>query len=40
MFKSVMVSVSICDSLGLFQSAIVFTKYEFLNWSVRAVGPM
>ena len=36
--KSVMVSAWICDSFSWFQSAIVFTKHEFLNCSVWAVG--
>ena len=33
-----MVSVWTCDSFSWFQSAIVFTKNEFLNCSVWAVG--
>ena len=33
-----MVSAWTCDSLSWFQSAIVFTKNEFLNCSVWAVG--
>ena len=32
--KSVMVSAWACDSFSWFQSAIVFTKNEFLNCSV------
>ena len=36
--KSVMVSAWTCDSFSWFQSAIVFTKNEFLNCSVWAVG--
>ena len=38
--KSVMVSAWTCDSLSWFQSTIVFTKNEFLNCSVLAVGTM
>ena len=33
-----MVSAWTCDSFSWFQSAIVFTKNEFLNCSVWAVG--
>ena len=33
-----MVSAWTCDSLNWFQSTIVFTKNEFLNCSVWAVG--
>ena len=38
--KSVMVSAWTCDSLSWFQSTIVFTKIEFLNCSMWAVGTM
>ena len=35
-----MVSAWTCDSLSWFQLTIVFTKNEFLNCSVWAVGTM